>query len=221
VILYLVTDRRRLAAGAPPADARRCLLQQAAQAVSAGIDGIILRERDLEARALTDLARELVTLSRGSRTRVIVSDRADVALAAGADGVHLRGDSFAAGEVRRLMPRPCVIGRSVHGVGEAMAAGDVDYLIAGTVWQSESKPGADPLLGIDGFSVVARSVRVPVLAIGGVTIERVPVIADAGGAGVAAIGLFMDPASSRCRATALQTIAQEARARFDTSGSRS
>lgn len=221
MILFLVTDRRRLAKQAAFAEARRCLVQQAEHAVAAGLDGVIVRERDLEARDLADLTRDIVALSRGSRTRVLVSDRVDVALAAGADGVHLRSDSFSAGAVRSMTPRPLLIGRSVHGLKEAVQAVDVDYLIAGTTWPSESKPGLDQVLGLDGLMAIARTVQVPVLAIGGVTLERIPAVAAAGGAGVAAIGLFMDPSPVGCRATSLRAIAQTVRTRFDTSGSRS
>jgi thiamine-phosphate pyrophosphorylase len=77
------------------------------------------------------------------------------------------------------------------------------------------------LLGLDGLAAIANAVHVPVLAIGGVTIDRIPAVASAGGAGVAAIGLFMDASPVGCRATSLQAIAQAARSPFDTSGSRS
>ena len=221
MILFLVTDRRRLAGQVAFAEARRCVVRQAEQAIAAGLDGIIVRERDLEARHLADLTRDIVALSRGSTTRVLVSDRVDVALASGADGVHLRGDSFSAREVRAMTPTPFMIGRSVHGVKEASQVTDVDYLIAGTVWPSESKPGLDQLLDLEGLTAVTKAVHVPVLAIGGVTIDRMPAVASAGGAGVAAIGLFMDASAVGCRATSLQAVAQAARTRFDTSGSRS
>ena len=221
MILFLVTDRRRLAGQVPFAEARRCLVRQAEHAVAAGLDAIIVRERDLEARDLTGLTRDIVALSRGSSTRVLVSDRLDVALATGADGVHLRGDSFSASEVRSMTPTPFLVGRSVHGLSEALQVIDVDYLIAGTVWPSESKSGLDQLLGLDGLMALTKAVQVPVLAIGGVTIDRIAAVASAGGAGVAAIGLFMDASPAGCRATSLQAIAQAARTRFDTSGSRS
>ena len=221
MILFLVTDRRRLAGHASFAEARRCLVLQAEHAVAAGLDGIIVRERDLEARDLVDLTRDIVARSRGSTTRVLVSDRVDVALVAGADGVHLRGDSFSAREVRKMTPRPFLIGRSVHGLTEALRVTDVDYLVAGTVWPSESKPEPGQLLGLDGLTAMTKAVRVPVLAIGGVTMDRIPAVASAGSAGIAAIGLFMDASPAACRAISLQTIARASRSRFDTSGSRS
>jgi thiamine-phosphate pyrophosphorylase len=77
------------------------------------------------------------------------------------------------------------------------------------------------VLGLDGFSAIVNAVRTPVLAIGGVTIDRMREIAAAGGAGIAAIGLFLDSAAEQCRAVQLESIARDSRKRFDTSGSRS
>jgi thiamine-phosphate pyrophosphorylase len=221
VILYLVTDRQRLAGRVPFEDARRCLLRQADHAIDAGIDCLIVRERDLEARDLVQLTIDLVKVTRGTRTRVVVNDRVDVALAGGADGVHLRSDSMAADVVRQMTPDGFLLGRSVHSPEEAASLMSVDYLIAGTVWTSASKPEDHRLLGLSGFSEVVKAARVPVLAIGGVTIDRVPDVAAAGGAGVAAIGLFIGAGDQQCRAVRLDGIAAAARARFDTSRSAS
>ena len=135
-MLCLVTDRRRLtSADTSAADARRCLVEQARHAVEAGIDLIQLRERDLEARDLAALARELLAVTRSTPTRLLVNDRLDVALACGADGVHLRGDSIAVAAARRIPPDGFLIGRSVHSVDEAGEAAGADYVIAGTVFR--------------------------------------------------------------------------------------
>ncbi len=219
--LFLVTDRRRLAGEVALEEARRCLLRQAECAVAARIDCIIIRERDLEARDLADLTAAIVGVTRGTGTRVVVNDRVDVALATGADGVHLRGDSMPPDLVRRMTPQGFLIGRSVHSAQEAAAAAGIDYLIAGTVWTSASKNDDHALLGLDGFSAVVRAARVPVLAIGGVTIDRAGEIAKAGGAGIAAIGLFMSDTRDQCRVVQLDAIATAVRSRFDTSGSAS
>jgi thiamine-phosphate pyrophosphorylase len=220
VILHLVTDRHRLSSHGTFEEGRRCLLQQTEHAIVAGIDCIIVRERDLEARDLADLTRAMVERTRGTRTKVVVNDRLDVALASGADGVHLRGDSIAPEMVRRMTPDGFLVGRSVHSAEEAAAISGADYLIAGTVWASASKAEPHRLLGLDGFADVVNAARVPVLAIGGVTIDRVRDVALAGGAGVAAIGLFMGGGDQReCRAVQLDAIVSAARSRFDTSGS--
>jgi thiamine-phosphate pyrophosphorylase len=223
VLLCLVTDRRRLAgAGAPLEASRRCLVDQARFAAAAGIDLIQVRERDLDAAELASLVTSLLEAVRGSRTRILVNDRIDVALACGADGVHLRGDSIDAADARRLAPAAFLIGRSVHHPDEAVRAAGADFLIAGTVFPSPSKPGADRWLGLAGLEAVVRAARVPVLAIGGVAAERMGEIAATGAAGVAAIGLFMHPGGAArpaptgpCGAIPLVDLAGRARARFD------
>jgi thiamine-phosphate pyrophosphorylase len=221
-----VTDRQRLSgATADLGRARQCLLRQAQHAVDARIDVLQVREPDLEASELARLVTAMLAMARGSRSRIVVNDRLDVALACGAGGVHLRANSMPPLAVRSIAPRGFVIGRSVHTLEEAAeVASDVDYLIAGTVWPSESKPGGAagaPLLGLPGLAAIAAAVSVPVLAIGGVTLERVPAVASCGAAGVAAIGLFMGSPGGEgargCRAKALHGTVQAARAGFDTS----
>ena len=179
--LCLVTDRRV-----------RPVVEQCGEAVRAGVDMIQIRERDLDGRRLTSLVADLVRLTRGTATRVVVNDRLDVALACGADGVHLRGDSIPPASARSIAPPGFLIGRSVHHAEEARAvAPDVDYLIAGTVFPTSSKAGLTEWLGVEGLGRICRSVSVPVLAIGGMTPDRLAGVATTGAAGVAAIGLFV------------------------------
>jgi thiamine-phosphate pyrophosphorylase len=182
VIICLVTDRRR----ADP-------VLQARRAADAGVDLIQVRERDLEALALAEIVTGVLHGVRGTETRVVVNDRLDIALACGADGVHLRSDSIPAQAARALAPAGFLVGRSVHGTDEAVrSAAHVDYLIAGTVFATASKPDGRRLIGPDGLRAIVAAVSVPVLAIGGVTADRVETIAECGAAGVAAIGLFSD-----------------------------
>ena len=222
MILCLVTDRRRLAGSSGLEAAKACLRAQAVYAVEAGIDWIQVREHGLEAAGLAAIVTDVVDAARGSATRVIVNDRLDVALACGADGVHLRGDSVPAADVRRLAPAGFLVGRSVHSAAEAAAAGPVDYLIAGTVFSTVSKPPDRTLLGLSGLHAVVGAARVPVLAIGGIDTVRMHEIARAGSAGAAAIGLFMSAAAHAdnvCRAGSLVDVVRRARARFDTTQS--
>jgi thiamine-phosphate pyrophosphorylase len=199
VTLCLVTDRRR-----------RSVVEQCRDAVLAGVDLIQVRERDLEAAALSALVAELVRLTRATETRVVVNERLDVALACGADGVHLRGDSIPAARARSMAPAGFLIGRSVReAAGAVEAAAGTDYLIAGTVFPSTSKPGLHEHLGLSGLAAIARSVPVPVLAIGGLSLDRIGPVADAGAAGVAAIGLFLE------EGLRLAAVVREARRRFD------
>jgi thiamine-phosphate diphosphorylase len=213
-ILCLVTDRRRLV-GADDSFrvARLELAELARDAVNAGVDLIQIRERDLETAQLVDLVGDLANIARGSPTHVVVNDRLDVALACGAAGVHLRSDSIPPSAARSVGDGPgLIVGRSVHRVGEAVEhAWAVDYLIAGSVFPSASKPGADCLLGEGGLRRITGAVSVTVLAIGGVTVERVARIALAGAFGVAGISLFLPSASS------MTDVVAAVRAQFETS----
>ena len=223
VTICLVSDRRRLVPADAPLDAsRRCLVAQARHACSAGVDLIQIRERDLDAAELARLVGDVLAITRGTPTRVVVNDRLDVALACGAHGVHLRGDSIPVEAARRLAPAGFLIGRSVHRVDEAMRATGADYLIAGTVFTTTSKPAGQPLLGADGLRSIVRASDVPVLAIGGITEDRIDQIAGAGAMGFAAIGLFIAPRSADrgtgeaiCRAIPLDGVVERARTAFD------
>jgi thiamine-phosphate pyrophosphorylase len=196
MMLHLVTDRRRLTRHGDEQARTAAVVEQTRLAIDAGIDVIQIREPDLSARRLLVLARALVQASRGSATRIVLNDRLDVALLAHADGVHLRGDSFSAEAVRRLAPAGFLIGRSVRRADEALAAGPVDYLIAGTIWPTSSKPPEHALIGVGGLRAIAAAVTVPVLAIGGVEPANARLTCDAGAAGVAAIGAFMAGSTS-------------------------
>ena len=188
-VVCMVTDRRRF----PSSDA---LLRRVAAAAGAGVQLVQVREPDLAAHALLDLVRAVVAAVRGSRARVLVNDRLDVALAGGAHGVHLRGASMPAPRVRALVPPGFLVGRSVHGAGEAArarAAGGLDYLLFGTVFETPSKPGVAAAGAARLGEVVVASAGVPVLGIGGVTTaERAGALSRSGCAGLAAIGLFAD-----------------------------
>jgi thiamine-phosphate pyrophosphorylase len=194
-----VTDRRRLCPDVRTlAAARACLVEQARRAVAAGIDLIQIRERDLAAADLAALTADLVAVTRESKTRVVVNDRLDVAIACRADGVHLRGDSYSVKEARRLLLPPLLVGRSVHTVEDVALASGADYVIAGTVFPSASKraAGPDELIGLDGLHRIVTASVMPVLAIGGITPDRIADVAAAGADGIAAIGLFIDSLKS-------------------------
>ena len=195
--LCLITDRRR-------AD----VVAQARRAVDAGVDLIQVRERDLDAAPLFELVSRVAAIAAGSRTRVVVNDRTDVVVAARAHGVQLRADSIAIADARVLCPRPGIVGRSIHSADEARMAGDADYVIAGTVYPTRSKPDADRWLGIDGLRTIVNASAVPVLAVGGISVNQFDEIAATGAAGIAAIGLFAEGP--------LSSIVSAARAAFDT-----
>jgi thiamine-phosphate diphosphorylase len=183
----MVTARRRVGAGDTDA-----LVRQVGAAARAGVDLVQIRERDLDARPLTHLVEACVDAVRRTRTRILVNDRLDVARAAGAHGVHLRGDSVSAARVRAVVPRGFLIGRSIHSPQEAADASTeaaVDFLLFGTIFPTASKPGGTAA-GPDALRDIVQSTTIPVLAIGGVTAETAAAVARTGAAGVAAIGLF-------------------------------
>lgn len=188
MIRHFVTDRRRF--GLTPA----ALVERAVLAVRAGAAVVQVRERDLGDAALLDLVRRIVEGVRPAGARVFVNDRVDVALAAGADGVHLRGDSAPAARVRTIVPDGFTIGRAVHGLDEidaAVAGGGCDYLMFGTVFPSAGKRGDHPVAGLDALARACARSTLPVIAIGGMTPAREADVARAGAAGVAAVGWFM------------------------------
>lgn len=221
MILHLITDRHRLAPSATLDDALGCLVAQARAAVAARLDVIQVRERDLEAGPLSRVVAALVQVTRGTRTRLVVNDRLDVALACGADGVHLRGDSFDAIHVRRMAPARFLVGRSVRAASDLARVGPVDYVVAGTIWPTPSKAVGHRLLGLDGLSAVCAASDVPVVAIGGVEPGRAGSLALAGAAGVAAIGAFIGDEPAACRAIPLGERADALRRAFDSPDPRS
>ena len=183
----MITDRRRF-------DGDDALVQRVGLAAAAGVDLVQVRERDLETRDLSRLVTRCVDAVRGTRTRILVNERLDVALTAGAHGVHLRGDSLPASRARSLAPIGFLIGRSVHAVNEAVsvtAGGGLDYLLFGAVFATTSKPGQTPA-GVHALADVSAAVSVPVLAVGGIAQETVAQLAGTGCAGFAAIGWFID-----------------------------
>lgn len=196
MILCLVTDRRRLGAalGVAAGDWLEALGDQVRAAAAAGVDLVQVREPDLSAAALVQLVRRLIADTRNTPTKIVVNDRLDVALATGAAGVHLKERSFATVAVRRLVPRGFLVGRSIHNAAAAIDAANADYLVAGTVQPTSSKPSAE-CLGWAGLSELVRCASGrPVLAIGGIDLPSIPFVAASGAAGVAAIGAFIPEA---------------------------
>jgi thiamine-phosphate pyrophosphorylase len=209
LILCYVTDRRGLAASPVPSDVSsgclppvhpKTLRDSIRAAAAAGINWVQIREKDLEARSLMELAHFAVAETRASPTLVMVNDRLDVALAAGAAGVHLGEESLpleAVAEWRRSAGRrDFTIGVSCHSLASARAAeqGGADYVIFGPVFATPSKAVFGAPQGIERLREVCASIKIPVLAIGGVNLENFRACLQAGAAGVAAIRLFQDAA---------------------------
>ncbi len=193
-MICLVTDRRVFASDAGDNDAAIAgMLAVIAACAAAGVDLVQIRETGLTDRQLLAMTEQAVARTDGTGTRIVVNDRSDIALAAGAAGSHLKDDTRDPARIRTLAPPGWIVGRSVHDPDTARAAaasGAIDYLIAGTLFGSASKPGRVPL-GLDGLrAIVAAAAPVPVLAIGGIDAANVARVARTGAAGIAAIRLF-------------------------------
>ncbi|MGH9775670.1 MAG: thiamine phosphate synthase [Candidatus Acidiferrales bacterium] len=196
-IICYVTDRRQL----EPDRATRDLIPPILASVFAGVDWIQIREKDLSARELLAVARDAVTLA-GRGTRVLINDRLDVALAAGAAGVHLGDESFPPDVVLRWcrgdhVPPDFLVGVSCHNaqqVEEAQKAG-ASYAFFGPIFETPSKAVFGPPVGIERLAEVCRAARIPTLAIGGINAENAARCYSAGAAGIAAIRLFQDAAN--------------------------
>lgn len=208
-LLYYITDRRAF-----PGDEqgrRKRVLEKISEAALAGVDYIQLREKDLPTRELESLAREAVALlatrgpaNRELKTALLINSRTDVALASGADGVHLRYDDISPREVKsiwqqcgagapaRISPRAPPIGVSCHSpeqVHEAESAG-ATFAVFAPVFEKKDTPGT-PSKGLSQLHEACQS-AIPVLALGGVTLANAADCLNAGAAGIAAIRLFQE-----------------------------
>jgi thiamine-phosphate pyrophosphorylase len=222
MILCLVTNRSRLgtAMGAPPSQWIDLLHRQVMAAVAAGVDFIQLREPDLEAGVLAAVVRDLMRGVAGTATRVLVNDRIDVALAAGASGVHLKEQSVAPDHVRLIAPAGFFISCAVHTAASAAARNAADLLIAGTVLPTASKHSVDYLnkTGLDG--IVEAAAHRPVLGIGGMDVSSMPLLAATRAAGMAAVGAFV-PRAKDDVSEFVQKRVRELRLAFDSAARRS
>ncbi len=183
--LYLVTDRKQTHG--------RPLLGVIEAAVAGGVDAVQLREKDLPARDLMALASAVLAVCRRHHARMLINDRIDVALAVGADGVHLPGQSFSPGEARDALGLAACIGVSTHTLQEARAAAaaGADFVVFGPVFDTPSKRPFGPPVGLDALREICTAVTLPVLAIGGVTALRVQAVRDCGACGVALVSAIM------------------------------
>ncbi len=207
-LLYYITDRKQFPGDEPAR--RRALLAKIADAARSGVDYIQLREKDLSGRELEGLARHalavvqennaLRTENRGLRTRLLINSRTDVALAVGADGVHLRGDDIAASDARaiwtqalvggrQLVARSPLMGVSCHTEADVLRAesDDADFAVFAPVFEKGNAPPAS-LAALRA----ASQARIPVFALGGITLENAASCLAAGAVGIAAIRLFQE-----------------------------
>jgi len=203
-ILCYVTDRRSLPLSTS-SDAHHLLVDNVVRAAAAGVDWIQLREKDYSGKEWTQLLTESLQRvhAAGAATRIFVNDRVDVALAYGAGGVHLSENGIPVTDACRLRDdffsanppgRDFLIGVSCHSLGAALGAarGGADYIYFSPIYNTPSKANYGPPQGIERLARICAAVKIPVIAIGGITAENAKECVEAGTAGVAAIRLFQD-----------------------------
>jgi thiamine-phosphate pyrophosphorylase len=179
--LFLVTDRHQTNG--------RPLVPLLQRVLTAGVPAIQLRERDLSAKELVTLAREVQAVMASRRSQLLINDRIDVALALEGVGVHLRSNSLPVSVARQLLGAQRLLGISVHAVEEAVQVESqgVDYIVLGPIYETPTKQMFGPPLGIQTLEKACRLVRIPIIGIGGVTAARVREMRCAGAFGVAVI----------------------------------
>ncbi len=168
---------------------RQRWLRRARRCLDAGVDWLQVRDRDLPANRLLSLCRKVVNESGGER--LLVNDRPDIALAAGAAGVHLRSSSVSPSVIRETFPG-LVIACSAHSREEAARRiqEGADFLALGPVFETPSKAAYGPPMGIDTFTAIAERSPIPVYALGGIRLENLPLLFDQGIDRIAGISLF-------------------------------
>jgi thiamine-phosphate pyrophosphorylase len=204
--LCYVTDRRSLA-GADPSRGTQALLSAVRAAAEATVDWIQIREKDLSGRDLAALTREALryvektSIGSGTPPRIIVNDRLDVAIASRSGGAHLGESSLDVSEAKRLVQSllpaqppldDFLVGVSCHSLETAKAAtrGGADYIFFGPIFATPSKAAFGQPQGLARLAELCASVSIPVLAIGGITLENASSCLASGASGIAAIRLF-------------------------------
>ncbi len=186
-----ITDRRSLAPGISLETVLEKVMSRAAAHPETAPTWIQIREKDLNARELFELVRHAVETAPAG-VKILVNTRFDIALASGAAGVHLPANSPPPSRWRSIVPPGFLIGVSCHTLPELRAAesGGADYAFFGPVFPPRSKSSDLLPRGLAGLKQAARSVHIPVLALGGITAENAEACVSAGAAGIAAISLF-------------------------------
>jgi thiamine-phosphate pyrophosphorylase len=203
--LYLITDSKQTAGRPLPA--------VVADALRGGLRAVQLREKDLTGRQLFELAGELREVTRKYGAKLLINDRVDVALAIGADGVHLGKAGLPVPEARRILGSERLIGYSAHGAAEALQAqrDGADFVTLGPIYQTPSKTQFGEPLGVGVLAEATRVVTIPVFALGGVKQATVGEVLSAGARGIALISAIMTAPDPRAETEALlRTITHHA-----------
>ena len=196
--LYLVTDRT-LSLG-------RSTVEVVRAAIRGGVSCVQLREKGCSTREFMDEARLLKALLAGTGVPLFINDRLDVALAVGADGVHLGQNDLAIADARRLVGNRMIIGISAESVADAVRAEaeGADYIGASPVFTTPTKTDTAPPLGLDGLRAIRRAVRLPLVAIGGIDADNAAQVLRAGADGLAVVSAIVSAPCPRTAAAGLR-----------------
>ncbi len=191
--LCYITDRKSLQGVS--------LTRFVVEAVGAGVNLVQIREKDLETRALLELVESALAASPGCASHVVVNDRVDVAFATGVAGVHLGVHSIPVEVVRRFVPSGFLVGVSCHSVADVRRAEDsgANYALLGPIFETPSKVAFGPPLGLEELRRATSGAKIPVLALGGISVDKVKSCREAGAAGIAGIRIFQEAPSLRLR----------------------
>ncbi|MDU0460906.1 MAG: thiamine phosphate synthase [Geobacteraceae bacterium] len=203
--LYLITDRTQTAGRELPA--------VVADALAGGVRLVQLREKDLPARRQFELALQLRSITSAHGALLLINDRVDIAMAVGADGVHVGVDSLPVAEVRRLLGTKLLIGYSAHSVEEALQAerDGADFVTFGPVYQTPSKMKYGDPVGVQQLVAAVRALAIPVFALGGVKMSTVAEVMSSGCQGAAMIsGIVSEPDPRNAASLMLEKIEKHA-----------
>jgi thiamine-phosphate pyrophosphorylase len=183
--LYLITDRHQTRG--------RSLPDIVQEAIAGGVRFIQLREKDLPTRQLLSLADTLRAVTLKGSARLLINDRLDLCLAVRADGVHLRANSLPVRIARKILGETKLIGVSTHSLQEAKRAQQegADFITLGPIYETSSKAEYGPPLGLDVLKSIREQIRIPILALGGITRERIHEVLEAGADGIALISAIL------------------------------
>lgn len=169
-------------------------LEQVKRLIAGGATFIQLREKHASPREFYEEAKEVSDYTRGSEIKIIINDRVDIALAAGADGVHLGQDDLPPGAARRILGENAIIGFSTHNVEQAIAAAHLplDYIAIGPIYATGTKENPDPVVGIEGLKKVRRAIKgCSLVAIGGITADKISIVRQSGADCIALISSLL------------------------------
>ena len=207
LLLYLVAD--------PDQTPGRPFLQVVAAALSGGVTAVQLRGKRATPREVLEMGGEMRAMAHRHSAIFVVNDRPDLAVALEADGAHVGPEDLPPGEARRLVQRPGILGVSAGSLRDARAAQEAgaDYLGVGPIFPTLTKADAGEPLGLETFAAIVAAVRIPVVGIGGITVENAAAVIEAGSAGVAVVSSIMGAADPEAAARELRFRLEKARGR--------